>query len=147
MSPPFAVRTVWPASWISSSVSSPEFCFASSATLSRYCARSRPFMRGHGPSSNAVRAAAIARRASSAAPRATLAYTSPVEGSSVSNVLPSAASTSSPAISIWWVSVIFGCLLEGGSRPPAIVPGPVSRLWSCGSGPKGRKTRMPFAWW
>ena len=99
MSPPRAVRTVWPASWTSRSTRSLLCFLARSLTAVRYLARSRPFMRGHGPSSKAVRAASVARRASSAFPYATRAITSPVDGSIESNVEPSAASTSSPSMS------------------------------------------------
>jgi hypothetical protein len=56
-------------------------------------------MRGHGPSSKALRAASAARRTSSAPAFATLAKASPVDGSMVSKVSPEAASTCSPAIS------------------------------------------------
>ena len=57
-------------------------------------------MRGQGPASNALRAARAARSMSSASPSATRASTFPVAGSSVSNVLPDAASTHLPSMSI-----------------------------------------------
>ena len=98
MSAPFAMRMVWPPSRASSSARVPAFCFTRSATLSRCWARSRPFIFGQGPSSNARRAARTARSASSAPPLATAANASPVDGSIESNVAPDAASVSSPPI-------------------------------------------------
>ena len=96
MSAPLAMRMVWPASRASSSASAEAFCLTRSATLSSAAARSRPFIFGHGPSSNALRAAWAALRASSASPLATVAKASPVEGSIESKVSPEAASTSPP---------------------------------------------------
>ena len=98
MSAPLAMRMVCPASLASSSASGPAFCLTRSATLSSAAARSRPFIFGHGPSSNAFRAASAAFRASSAPPLATAANALPVEGSIESMVSPEAASTSWPPI-------------------------------------------------
>jgi hypothetical protein len=50
--------------------------------------RTEPGKRGHGPWSNASRAALTAKSTSSLSPSAILAITSPVLGSIVSNVFP-----------------------------------------------------------
>ena len=60
----------------------------------------------HSPASNAARAAAIARRASSRPPRVTRAKTSHVAGLTISLVFPEAASTHSPLMNILCVSML-----------------------------------------
>ncbi|HEX2266725.1 MAG TPA: aldehyde dehydrogenase family protein, partial [Actinomycetota bacterium] len=99
MSAPLDIRVVWPASRDSSSARCFAFCLTRSATLSKYAARSRPFILGQGPSSKAVRAARMARSTSSLWALATVANGSPVEGSMVSNVSPDAALVDSPSMS------------------------------------------------
>src|SRR5512136_2302868 len=69
--------------------------------------RSPPAMRPQGPSSNAARAAATARRTSSASASATRAKTSAVAGFRSSKVFPEAASTQRPPINNWYVSTAF----------------------------------------
>lgn len=54
----------------------------------QYQVLTAPDKRGHGPLSNASRAASTAKSMSSLIPSATLVITSPVLGSIVSNVLP-----------------------------------------------------------
>jgi hypothetical protein len=56
------------------------------------------FIDGHGPVSNAFRAARTARSMSSACPWATSVSAAPVAGSVVANVFPDAASAHSPPI-------------------------------------------------
>jgi hypothetical protein len=58
-------------------------------------------MRGHGPSSNAARAAATAASTSSRPARGTVAHARAVYGSTVSNVAPETASTHSPPTRFW----------------------------------------------
>src|SRR5712692_6992239 len=67
------LRIVPPESRASKAANSRPCCLTRSTTCSRCCARSRPRMRGHGPSSNARRAAATAASASGRPPFATVA--------------------------------------------------------------------------
>src|SRR5580692_472111 len=73
-----------------------------SASLYRSRPRSAALIFGHGPDSNALRAAFTARSTSALSPSATLQMTSPVAGFCVSNVLPETESTHLPPISIGW---------------------------------------------
>ena len=57
-------------------------------------------IRGHGPSSNALRAASTARFTSSTSASGTCVSTSPVAGLYTGNVLPEAAATKRPSISM-----------------------------------------------
>ena len=67
-----------------------------SATRNSSSARSRSVVCGHGPVSNAVRAAAMAARVSSAVASATVATSVPSAGQRISRVPPSAASRHAP---------------------------------------------------
>jgi hypothetical protein len=98
MSAFFALRIVPPESRASMSASRVAAFLIPSAAARSSFPRSRPFIRGHGPSSNAVLAASAARRTSSSPALATRANGSPVEGSIDSKVSPDAASASSPPI-------------------------------------------------
>ena len=69
-----------------------------SATARNFSARSLPDIRGHGPSSNALRAASTARWASSRPALATSAIFSPVDGAYVGKVSPDCASDQAPSM-------------------------------------------------
>ena len=88
MGMPLSRASSWANSSALSSIMSP--------TRHSALARSAGGRSRHTPLSNDLRAAATARSTSSALPSATLASTSPVAGSSVSNVLPLAESTHRP---------------------------------------------------
>jgi hypothetical protein len=87
-----------------------------SASLRRIFWRSGGDMRGQGPASNARLAARAARSTSSASPSATRASTLPVAGSSVSNVLPDAASTHAPSMSIRRCGAVMNSSTDGSTR-------------------------------
>lgn len=84
---------------VSSAASSSMCCSTRSASLSSSNCRSAGFHLLHGPL-KALRAAATARSMSSRSPSATCASSSPVAGLRLSNVLPDAAATHRPSISI-----------------------------------------------
>src|SRR5262245_14208847 len=65
-------------------------------------ARSLGFILGHGPDSNAFRAALTARSMSGFSPSATWHIVSQLAGLTVANVLPDLASIHRPLISIFW---------------------------------------------
>ena len=85
-----------PACIVSSVASSSSSAATRSTTDSMIRLRSSGSMPLHTPESNASRAAAIARCASSRPPLGTVANTSSVAGLITSNVSPEAASTHSP---------------------------------------------------
>src|SRR5215470_1060782 len=89
-----------PLSSVSSCASSSACCSISSATFQSNRPRCEGVIFGQGPLSKALRAAVTARLMSSLSPSATLASTSPVDGSIVSNALPLAAATHCPPMSI-----------------------------------------------
>ena len=96
-----AFLIVPPPSRASISAISPERAVMSSATLRSFSARSLPDIFGHGPLSNALRAASMARCASSRPALATSAIFSPVDGANVGNVSPDFGAVHSPLMKSW----------------------------------------------
>src|SRR5258708_5438546 len=93
-----AIVTGLPLSSDSSSASSSAYFMMRSPMRQTSLPRSDGVIAGHGPVSNARRAADTARSTSSLSPSATRATTSPVAGLVTSNVLPDAAGTHLPSI-------------------------------------------------
>ena len=107
-----------PLSRLSSSASSSACSMIRSPMRWMIRPRSEGDMRDHGPSSSARRAAWTARSMSCAPPSATVASSSPVPGSWVSNVCPLAAATHSPPISNSRVAVGSGGWSPTGTSQP-----------------------------
>src|SRR5690348_1256326 len=80
-----------------------------SASLSSSRPRSAALIFGHGPSSNALRAALTAKSTSALSPSATWQMVSPVAGLRVGKVLPDTLSSHLPPIKSGW-SLTFGFL-------------------------------------
>ena len=82
------------------SLAASSFCrsFIAAASLPIAAERSSPLMRGHGPSSNALRAARIAFSASAGLATGISATASPSNGLMLGCVLPPSASTNAPSI-------------------------------------------------
>jgi hypothetical protein len=93
---PFVCAIGRPVSNVSSSAIRAPRALIASAIRRRTRARSAGSSCGHGPCSNARRAAATARSTSATSPAATSAYGSFVTGSAVGNVRPLALGTCSP---------------------------------------------------
>jgi hypothetical protein len=96
-----AFLMVPPPSRASISAKAPALASMASAISFSLAPRSGPDMRGHGPSSKALRAASMARTESSRPALAISAIGWPVPGSMVVNVSPDWASTYSPLMKSW----------------------------------------------
>ena len=108
MVPPLSRASIWAnASALAS--------MAAAISLS-LAARSLPDMRGHGPSSKALRAASMARTESSRPALATSPIGSPVAGSVVVKVSPDWASTYSPSMKSWKSAMARNPLLRRRTR-------------------------------